>query len=376
MALAIRSTMKPVPGADARTKPKRAAYYRIVYTVRSTSPMSQLPQRVIIADQADDLSIEHAELPGVEIIGFPSRPDQTLTIPSLLEAVREQPAPVLIVWSGGTIDRDALETLASLGVHGIVCASVGYNHVDLVAAADLGLTICNVPDYGTDEVADHALSLLLWCLRRLGVDAPSAADPRAFWSNRHAPLRRLSDSTLALLGFGRIGQAVARRAESFGLRIRWYDPYVARGQEKVTRTTRAESVAELLHNADALSIHCQLTAETRGMVNAETLAMLPSRAVVVNTARGPVVQEEALLAALRSGHLEGAALDVLEHEPPGDRPLFAAYMRGELPQLLISPHVAWYSAGSAAERKRKAAAEAGRLLRGETPYNAIRAIRL
>jgi lactate dehydrogenase-like 2-hydroxyacid dehydrogenase len=338
--------------------------------------MSHLPPRVLIADQADDLSIERAELPGIEIIAFPSRPDQTLTVASLLEAVRERPAPVLIVWSGGAIDRPALQTLAALGVHGIVCASVGYNHVDLGAAAALGLTICNVPDYGTDEVADHALSLLLWCLRRLAMDAPTAADPQTFWSNRHAPLRRLSESTLALLGFGRIGQAVARRAEAFGLRVRWYDPYVARGQEKVTRTTRAESLPELLRDADALSIHCQLTAETRGLVNAETLALLPSRAVVVNTARGPVVHEAALLAALREGRLEGAALDVLEQEPPGDQPLFAAYMRGELPQVLISPHVAWYSAGSAAERKRKAAAEAGRLLRGETPYNPIRATRV
>jgi D-3-phosphoglycerate dehydrogenase len=95
--------------------------------------------------------------------------------------------------------------------------------------------------------------------------------------------------------------------------------------------------------------------------------------VVINTARGPVVEETALLAALREGRIEGAALDVLEIEPPGDTPLFAAYLRGELPQVLISPHVAWHSAGSATERKRKAADEAGRLLRGEAPHNPLRA---
>ncbi len=335
--------------------------------------MSQLPPRILVADQPDDLSIEREALPDVEILGLDSGPGRAPTMAALIEVVRERPAPVLIVSSGSPFDRAALETLAGLGVLGIVCASVGYNHVDLAAAASLGITVCNVPDYGTDEVADHALSLLLWCLRKLGLNAPATADPRTFWTNRTVPLRRISGSTLALLGFGRIGQAVARRAEAFGMRVRWYDPFVARGQEKVTRTTRAESLAELLHEADALSIHCNLTTATRGMINADTLAMLPARAVVVNTARGPVVREAALLAALREGRIEAAALDVLEIEPPSETPLFSAYLRGELPQVLISPHVAWYSDGSGAERKRKAAVEAGRLLRGEAPHNPIRA---
>lgn len=333
--------------------------------------MSHLPPRVLVADQADDLSIERAELPGIEVHGVPRTPGKHIQIAMLIEIVRQRPAPVLIVGSGTTIDRPALKTLAGFGVHGIVCASVGYNHVDLAAAAALGITVCNVPDYGTDEVADHAVSLLLWSLRKLGTAAPTAADPAHFWTNRTVPVRRLADCTLALLGFGRIGQAVARRADAFGLRVRWYDPYVPRGQEKVTRTIRSENLPELLAGADALSIHSQLTPETRGMVNAETLAMLPPHAVVVNTARGPIIKEAALLAALREGRLGGAALDVLEQEPPGDTPLFAAYLRGELPQVLISPHVGWYSEGSSVERKRKAAAEAGRLLRGETPFYPI-----
>jgi D-3-phosphoglycerate dehydrogenase len=109
------------------------------------------------------------------------------------------------------------------------------------------------------------------------------------------------------------------------------------------------------------------------MVNARLLAQLPPHAILINTARGPIVDEAALYAALRAGTIAGAALDVLEREPPGDTPLFAAYMRGELPRVLISPHVAWYSEGSARERKRKAAAEAGRLLRGERPFNPVHA---
>jgi phosphoglycerate dehydrogenase-like enzyme len=335
--------------------------------------MDQLPPRVLVADQPEDLAIERAALPGIEVRAFPEKPDQGYTVSGLLEAVRERPAPVLVVWSGARLDRAALETLAGLGVHGMVCSSVGYDHVDLRAAADLGITVCNVPDYGTDEVADHTMALLLWSLRKLGEAAPTAATPGAFWNDRVVPLPRLSECTLALLGFGRIGQAVGRRAEAFGMKVRWYDPYVPRGQDKVTRTSRAESLPELLHDADALSIHCFLSAETRGMVNADALALLPSRAVVINTARGPIVDEPALLAALRAGTIAGAALDVLEREPPGDTPLFSAYVRGELPRVLISPHVAWYSEGSAKERKRKAAAEAGRLLRGEPPFNPLRA---
>ena len=333
--------------------------------------MSQRPSRVLVADQADDLSIERAVLPDVEITALARVPGQGMNIAALIEAVRLRPAPVLIVGSGSPIDRATLETLAGLGVHGIVCASVGYNHVDLAAASAVGITVCNVPDYGTDEVADHALSLLLWCLRKLGSNAPTIGDPATFWMNRTVPIRRLSECTLALLGFGRIGQAVARRAEAFGLRVRWYDPYVPRGQEKVTRTSRVESLPELMHDADALSIHCHLSAETHGLVNGDTLAYLPSHAIVVNTARGPIIVEDALLTALRNGRLRGAALDVLEQEPPDQSPLFAAYMRGELPQVLISPHVAWYSEGSSVERKRKAAIEAGRLLRGEAPFNRI-----
>jgi lactate dehydrogenase-like 2-hydroxyacid dehydrogenase len=333
--------------------------------------MSPLPVRVLVAEQADDLAIERAALPGVEVRGLVRLTDPELSSAQLIAAVREHPAPVLIVGSHSTIDRTHLEILAGLGVHGIVCASVGYNHVDLAAANALGIAICNVPDYGTDEVADHALALLLWCLRKLGTNALTAADPERFWANRTMPLRRLATCTLALLGFGRIGQAMARRAEALGLQVRWYDPYVPRGQEKVTRTSRAESLPELLQGADALSIHCQLTAETRGLVNAGALSLLPPHAVVVNTARGPIIDETALLTALRAGQLGGAALDVLEQEPPGETPLYAAYMRGELPHVLISPHVAWYSEGSAVERKRKAALEAGRLLRGEAPFNPI-----
>jgi phosphoglycerate dehydrogenase-like enzyme len=327
---------------------------------------------VLVTDFQAKSDFEREVLPGVEvdtllsIVGHPPTPHD------LLRVIAEQPALVLITWYEMFFDAATLAALSEAGVRGIVRAGVGVDNIDLAAARAANIMVCNVPDYGTDEVADHAMALLLWCLRCLYAAPPTAVPPEAWWNaGRFSSIQRLQELTLAVLGFGRIGQATARRAQSFGLHVRWYDPYVPRGQDKVTRTTRVESLHDLLQGADALSIHCALTSETRHMIDAAALALLPSHAVVVNTARGPIIDEGALYEALRAGRLATAALDVLEQEPPvGDR-LFNAYLRGELPNVLVTPHVAWYSQQSAIELRRKAAEEAGRLLRGESPHNPV-----
>lgn len=327
---------------------------------------------ILMTDFMTDVTVERETLPGVRVesapalLGRASRPDD---LPAL---ARKIGAAVLISWHETVIDAGTIAALAAAGVRGIVRAGVGYDNVDLAAARAAGLTVCNVPDYGTDEVADHAMALLLWCLRGLHAAPPTAASPQQWWdTGRFADIARLQGRTLALLGFGRIGQATARRAQAFGFTVRWYDPYVPRGQDKATRTTRVESLEDLLDNADALSLHCLLSPETRGLIGERSLALLPPHAVVVNTARGPVIDEAALLAALRAGRIAAAVLDVLSHEPPRDNALFDAYLAGQLPTLLLTPHVAWYSRQSALELRRKAAAEAGRLLRGEAPWNPV-----
>lgn len=328
--------------------------------------------RVLVTDFQAKSDFEREILPGVEvdtllsIVGHPPAPDD------LLRVITERPASVLITWYEMFFDAPTLAALSRAGVRAIVRAGVGVDNIELGAARAAGITVCNVPDYGTEEVADHAMALLLWCSRCLRAAPPTAVPPDAWWNaGRFSSILRLQDLTLALLGFGRIGQATARRAQSFGLHARWYDPYVPRGQDKVTHTTRVESLHDLLRDADALSIHCALTGETRHMINAEALALLQPHAVVVNTARGPIVDEEALYEALHSGRLAAAALDVLQQEPPVGDTLFNTYLCGELPNVLLTPHVAWYSQQSASELRRKAAEEAGRLLRGEPPHNPV-----
>jgi len=333
------------------------------------------PTRALVADFIVEPDREREALPGVAVASLPALLGRAPAEADLLRAVAETPTAVVIAWTTLLFDRAVLAALRRAGVHGLVRAGVGYDNVDLPAARDVGITVCNVPDYGTDEVADHAMALLLWCLRELRTAVPPAQStprPEEWWNPLHyAGIPRLRGRTLALLGFGRIGQAVARRAQVFKLDVRWYDPYAPRGQDKTTGTTRVESVRELLAGADALSVHCLLNDETRGLVDAAALALLPAHAALVNTARGPIVDAAALLAALRGGRLSAAAVDVLDQEPPAGSPLFDAYMRGELPNLLITPHVAWYSRESGAELRHKAAAEAGRLLRGEQPWNPL-----
>ncbi|TMC37955.1 MAG: C-terminal binding protein [Chloroflexi bacterium] len=340
----------------------------VVWSPWKRSPM----MRVLITDFQADAGFEREVLPGVEVDALLSLIGHPPTPADLVRAVEERPAEILITWYEMFFDAPTLVALSRAGVRGIVRAGVGYDNIDVRAAITAGITVCYVPDYGTDEVADHAMALLLWCLRDLGAALPTATRPEAWWdATRFASIQRLQGSTLALLGFGRIGQATARRAQSFGLNVRWYDPYVPRGQDKVTRTTRVESLPDLLQGCDALSIHCSLTDETRHMIDASALVLLPPHAVVVNTARGPIIDEQALYEALLTGGLAAAAIDVLEHEPPVDNALFDAYLHGELQNLLLTPHVAWYSQQSARELRRKAAEEAGRLLRGEPPFNPV-----
>jgi C-terminal binding protein len=232
----------------------------------------------------------------------------------------------------------------------VVRMGVGYDRVDRAACAARGITVCNVPDYGTMEVAEFAVLLALSLRRGLLLyhDTQRGPDP-ARWGVMPSPLHRRQEAqTFGILGLGRIGSAAALRAKAFGYRVAFFDPHLPNGWDRALGLHRAESLEALLAQSDVLSIHAPLTRATRGLIGERELRLLPRNAVVVNTARGPILDLDALERCLRDGHLAGAGLDVIPEEPPQDPlpGLLQAYRAGEdwlRGRLVITPHIAFHT---------------------------------
>lgn len=285
-------------------------------------------------------------------------------------------ADALVVWHEMPVDADVIARLDRCRV--IVRAGVGFDHIDLDAAAARGIPVCNTPDYGTSEVADHAIAMMLNFKRGLSsYHRELVASPQDGFDHARAPLMgRLRGRTFGIVGLGRIGTATALRAKAFGLNVVCYDPHVSRGTEIAVGVQRVETLEALLKIADVVSLHCPLTDETRGMINADTLRQMKTGAIVINTARGAIVDVPALLDALRDNVIAGAALDVLPVEPPRpDDPISLAYagqgdpLTGE--RLLLSPHAAWSSPESVADARRLAVETAMLHLRDGTIRNLV-----
>ncbi len=232
----------------------------------------------------------------------------------------------------------------------VVRMGVGYDRLDRATCAARGITVCNVPDYGTQEVADHAMSLVLALRRGLILHHDLQREtPPAPWRYAESPLiQRAEVQGLGIVGLGRIGTAVALRARAFGFKVRFFDPFLPNGVDRALGIARCKTLDELLSGADVLTIHAPDTKGTRGMIGAAQLALLPKNAIVVNTARGTSIDIDALEAALRSGHLAGAGLDVIPVEPPVDPlpGLLAAYRAREdwlKGRVIITPHSAFHT---------------------------------
>jgi D-3-phosphoglycerate dehydrogenase / 2-oxoglutarate reductase len=260
------------------------------------------------------------------------------------------------------VTADDLGQLPELRV--IATPSVGFDHLDVEAATERGVWVCNVPDYCVDEMADHALALLLSLVRGVVELDRSVRDGN--WDYEAAgTLRRIADVRLGVIGFGRIGRAVAVRARALGMDVTAHDPLVA-AEAIESLAVRAATLGELLERCDAISLHAPLTPETRGLIGADELARLPRGALVVNASRAGLVDTGALLRALDNGHVAGAALDVLEVEPPTDEAPAPAASR-----LIVNPHAGWYSE-RAAELAVVGAAESVRdVLEGRRPGRAV-----
>jgi C-terminal binding protein len=260
----------------------------------------------------------------------------------------------------------------------IVRMGVGYDKLDRAAAAARNVLVCNVPDYGTTEVADHALALALTLRRGILLHHElQRRDPPAPWRSLHHPMiRRLGIQTFGIIGLGRIGTAVALRAKAFNFRVLFFDPYLPNGVELALGIERAATLEDLLRRTDTLSIHAPLTPETRGMIGHAELALLRPGAVVVNDARGPILDLDALYAHLKSGRIAAAGLDVLPVEPPVEPipELLRAYRAREAwleGRLVITPHAAWLTPESEADTRRKSAETMHAALLTNRPQNVI-----
>lgn len=277
-------------------------------------------------------------------------------------ARRGSEADVLLVFHDIRLSDRAIESLTRC--RAIVRCGVGFDNVDLPAAGKHGIVVCNVPDYGTEEVADHAIMLLLAAARRLRTAEQAVRqgiwDPQTVFGTP-----RLRGKTLGIVGCGRIGSAMVPRAKALGMRVAIYDPYQPDGLEKSLGVERAHRLDELLRQSQFLSLHCPLTTETHHLLNANTLAQLPRGAYVINTARGPVIDLDALHDALQSGHVAQAGLDVVEREPLDDERI------RKHPNVILTPHSAFYSVEGFQEMRDKGALEARRVLLGEPVRNPV-----
>jgi phosphoglycerate dehydrogenase-like enzyme len=258
----------------------------------------------------------------------------------------------------------------------IVRCGVGYDNVDASAARRHGIPVANVPDYGTEEVADSAIGLTLTLTRGIHRLTSRMRDGRNPWTfTQGRPLHRLRGRGFGVIGLGRIGTAVALRAKALGMDVLFHDPYVSDGRDKAVGVRRAETLDELLAGSFVVSLHCPLTAETRHLINRRTLALMPAGSYLVNTARGGVVDVLAVLDAVTAGYLAGAALDVIEHEPPpDDHPLLAAWRDpGHLAhdRLILTPHAAFYSEEGMADMRIKGSENCRRVLLGQPPRNVV-----
>jgi len=285
---------------------------------------------------------------------------------------RVESADALIVFHDVNITAVTIGRLASCRV--IVRAGVGFDNVDGRAAAAKGIVVCNVPDYGVDEVADHAVGLLLAVVRKIAlVDRRLRDEPRPWSYLAVEPVFRLSQATVGIVGLGRIGTATALRVQALRCRVIACDPYIPDGAGKAVGVEMVE-LPELLARSDIVSLHCPLTDETRGMIGRDELAAMKPSAVIINTARGAIIDEHALVEALRAGTIAGAGIDVLPDEPPAeDRPIIRLWRERAQPpvNLVITPHCAFYSQASLVEMRTKAAREVARVLRGRPPRNPV-----
>ena len=329
-----------------------------------------MPWRILIPDRLrPPADIEQSVL-GRDTIFFTPATHDAEAVPGEYWAQ----ADAILAWHEVQLHAGVIAKLDRCKV--IVRVGAGFDNVDLRAAGDRGIAVCNVPDYGTEDVADHTLGFIL-ALER-GLLAYDAAARQGRWSwEAVGNLRRIRGCRLGIIGLGRIGTATAIRALAFGVDVSFYDPYKPPGYDKALGLRQVRELPELLSEADVVTLHTPLTDETRNMADKVFFAQLKPGGLFINTARGGCHDMDALYETLESGHLRAAGLDVLPQEPPNpEHPLIKAWKDQQswlAGRLLITPHAAFYNQDSYQELRRKAAEEARRVLCGQPPLNCLNA---
>lgn len=326
------------------------------------------PNKVVITDFVTDTSVEEEVLGDLaEVVALDAGNED-----EVLDGVVD--ADAVLLYHLISLTERSISRMKKCRL--IVRAGVGYDNVDRKLAREKGINVCNVPDYGTEDVADSAIGMMLTLSRGIHYHNSRLRRGLGQWGySEYAAVPRLRGRTFGIIGLGRIGTAAALRAKALGMNVVFYDPYARDGTDKAVGARRAETLEELLSQTFVLSPHCPLTPETKHIVNADTIAQLPKGAYVVNTSRGGVVDVTAVLDAVTNGHLAGAGIDVLETEPPaGDEPLIKAWRDPGHPahdRIIVNPHTAFYCEEGLGEMRMKAVQNIARFLRGEAPRNLV-----
>ncbi len=287
---------------------------------------------------------------------------------------RIEDADCIMVYHTLKVTKATIERLKNCKL--IVRCGVGYDNVDHAFARTRGIPVANVPDYGTEEVADSAIGLMLALTRGINFHNNFLRPADADWRFHHvAPLYRLRGRIFGVLGLGRIGTAAALRAKVLGMDVIFYDPYKPDGYDKALGVRRIESFDEFLAQAYVVSCHCPLTPETHHIMNAASIEKMPQGSFLINTARGNVVDVVAIPDAIASGRLAGAGLDVLPIEPPpADHPLIVAWRNPKHPaysRVILNAHNAFYSVEGLRDMRVKGAQACLRALTGQPLRNVV-----
>ena len=327
-----------------------------------------LPKIYITDFIGDDLAVEQRILHGVADIAAlgAQREEQLLN--------RVEDASCLMVYHFLALTAPTIQRLKQCKL--IVRCGVGIDNVDCAAARRQGITVVNIPDYGTEDVADSAIGLMLTLTRGIHLLNSRLRADQGEWTYEQAkPVYRLRGRTFGIAGMGRIGTAAAHRAKALGMDVAFCDPYLPDGWDRANGVRRVESLNELLSQAHVLSLHCPATKETHRMIGGEQISLLPPGSFLINTARGSLVDAAAIPPAIRSGQLAGAAIDVLETEPPDHaNPLVSAWRDPMDPchhRVIINPHAAFYCEEGLHDIRVKASEACRRALTGQPLRNVV-----